>query len=131
MSLLQSVIFLPGKDSNLSSCRELISSSAKAVDELITDLSEDGSLTLALQLPCLQSVLAARDELHSALQCLHSWNQQAGESRSSAVSDKSTDDENLTKESAPTHSAVRNRVMSKIVYSLPPGVSSSGSTHWV
>ncbi|KAM9357515.1 kinesin-like protein KIF14 [Symphorus nematophorus] len=116
------------RDSDLSSCRELISS-AKAVDELITGLSKEGALTLALQLPCLQSVMAARDELHSALQSLFSsWNQQeSGESRSSATADKSTEDEILTA----THSTVRNRVVSKMVYSLPPGVLSKGSPHWV
>ncbi|XP_076582701.1 kinesin-like protein KIF14 [Chaetodon auriga] len=119
------------RDSNLSSCRELISSSAKAVDELITGLSREGALTLALQPPFLQSTMAAQEELHSALQSLSSsWNQQgAGESKSSAASDKSTDDEILTKESAPAHSAVR--VVNKMVYSLPPGVSSKGSPHWV
>ncbi|XP_062279792.1 kinesin-like protein KIF14 [Scomber scombrus] len=121
------------RDSNLSSSRELISSSAKAVDELITGLSNEGAVTLSLQLPCLQTVMAARDELHSALQSLSSsWSQQvAVESRSSATSDKSTEDELLTKESVASHSAVRNRVVSKIVYSFPSGVSSSGSQHWV
>ncbi|XP_044056624.1 kinesin-like protein KIF14 isoform X2 [Siniperca chuatsi] len=120
------------RDSNLSSCRELISSSAKAVDELITSLSKEGSLTLSLQLPSPQSVMTVRDELHSALQSLSSsWSQQgAGESRSSSASDKSTA-EILTKESATTHSAVRNRVVSKIVYHFPPGESSKGSPHWV
>ncbi|KAF1385577.1 hypothetical protein PFLUV_G00109210 [Perca fluviatilis] len=118
------------RDSNLSSSRELISSSAKAVGEQIAGLSKEGALTPSLQLPFLQNVMAARDELHSALQSLSScWNQQgAGESRSSAASDKSTDEEILSKE---TRSAVRNRVVSKIVYSLPPGVSSKGSLHWV
>lgn len=129
------VLLLPGndRDSNLSSCRELISSSAKAVDELVTGLSKEGALTLSLQLPCLQSVMAARDELHSALQSLSSsWNEHgAGESRSSAASDKSTEDEILTKESTTTHSAVRNRVVSKIVYSLSPGMLPKGSSHWV
>ncbi|XP_051233248.1 kinesin-like protein KIF14 [Dicentrarchus labrax] len=120
------------RDSNLSSCRELISSSAKAVDELITGLSKEVALTLSLQLPCLQSVIDARDELYSALQSLSSWNQQgAGEGRSSAASDKSAEDEMLTKESATTYSAVRNQVVSKIVYSLPSGASSKGSPHWV
>ncbi|XP_044218088.1 kinesin-like protein KIF14 [Thunnus albacares] len=121
------------RDSNLSSSRELISSSAKAVDELITGLSEEGAATLSLQLPCLQTVVAARDELHSALQSLSSsWNQEeAEESRSSVASDKSTEDELLTKESAASRSAVRHRVVSKIVYSLPSGVSPSGSPHWV
>uniref|UniRef100_A0A3B4YVK5 Kinesin-like protein KIF14 n=1 Tax=Seriola lalandi dorsalis TaxID=1841481 RepID=A0A3B4YVK5_SERLL len=40
-------------------------------------------------------------------------------------------DEVLTKGSATTHTALKNRVVSKIVYSLPPGVSSKGSPHWV
>lgn len=131
----QPTVLLPGnhRNSDLSSCRELISSSAKAVDELITGLSKDGAVTLTLRLPCLQTVVSARDELHSALQSLSSsWNQQAlGESRSSAGSEKSTEDEMLLKESAPTHSAVRNRVVSKIVYSLTPGVPSNGRPHWV
>lgn len=134
-SLLHLIATLfPGKDrdSNLSSSRELISSSAKAVDELITGLSNEGAVTLSLQLPCLQTVMAARDELHSALQSLSSWSQQvAVESRNSATSDKSTEDELLTKESVASHNAVRNRVVSKIVYSFPSGVSSSSSLHWV
>lgn len=86
---------------------------------------------LALQLPCLQSVVAARDELQVALQRLHSWNQQAGENRSSAASDKSTEEDNITKESVSSHSAVRNKVVSKVVYTLPPGVTSVGNAHWV
>lgn len=123
---------LSGKDgdSDLSGSIALISSSAKAVDELITGLSSDGTLTLAPKLPCLQSVLAARDELHSALHRLYSWSQ-AGQNRSSAASDKSTEDENITKESRTTHSVVRNRVIGKVVYTLAPGVLSKGSTHWV
>ncbi|XP_070688470.1 kinesin-like protein KIF14 [Pempheris klunzingeri] len=121
------------RDSNLSSSRELISSSAKAVDELVTGLSKEGALAPSLKLPCPESAMAARDELHSALQSLSSsWNQQgAGESRSSAALDKNTDDEMLTIESSATHSAVRNRVMSKVVYSLPAGALSKGSPHWV
>ncbi|XP_071342044.1 kinesin-like protein KIF14 [Trachinotus anak] len=124
---------LQGKDRDLSSCRELISSSAKAVDELLSGLSKEGALTLCSQLPYLQSVMTARDELRSALQSLSfPWIEQGtGESRSSTASDKSTEDEILTKESATTRSAVRNRIVSKIVYSLPPGVSSKVSPHWV
>lgn len=130
LSFTSSVISLLGKDKD-GSCREQISFYAKAVDELITGLSKDGSLMLALQLPCLQSVVAARDELQVALQCLHSWNQQAGENRSSAASDKSTEEDNITKESVSSHSAVRNKVVSKVVYTLPPGVTSVGNAHWV
>lgn len=135
VGVMSPVILLPGKDrdSSLSSCRELISSSAKAVEELITGLSKEEALTLSLQLPCLQSIMTARDELFSALQSLSSpWNEKgAGESRSSAASDKSAEDEISTRESTTTHSAVRNRVVSKIVYSLHPDVSSKGSPHWV
>ncbi|XP_042367975.1 kinesin-like protein KIF14 [Plectropomus leopardus] len=127
-SCLSTALLGQDRDSNLSSSRELISSSAKAVDELIIGLSKEGAL-LSLQLPVLQSVMTARDELHSSLQSLSSWkSQEAGESRSSAASDKSTEDEISTKE---THSAVRNRVVTKIVHTLPPGVSSAGSLHWV
>ncbi|XP_023146712.2 kinesin-like protein KIF14 [Amphiprion ocellaris] len=126
---------LRGKDrsSDLSSCRELISSSARAVDELITGLSREGGVALSLQLPCLQTIMSARDELLSALQSLSSfWSQQGiEESRSSAGSDKSSQDEILTKDRTATHSAVRNRVVSKIVYSLAPVVPSNGSPHWV
>lgn len=112
-----------GKVSNLAHSRELIASSAKAVDELITGLSNDGWLTPAVRRPCLQTALAARDELHSALQSLCSWNQEA-ENRSSVGSDKSGE------ESATIHSVVRNKVVSKVVYTLPAGVS-KGSTQWM
>ena len=124
----------PGKDRNpdLSSCGELISS-AKAVEDLITGLSTGGAETPSLQLPCLQTVISARDELHSALQSLLSSLSQhgVGERRSSAESEKSTENDSLTTERAVTHSSVRNQVVSKIVYSLAPGMPCSGSPHWV
>lgn len=114
------------------SSREQISSCARAVDELITGMSRDGSLSLALRLPCLQSELAVRDELQAALHCLHSWNRQAGESsRSAAALGKSSDDENASKESLGSRSAAASRVVSRAIYTLPAGVTASGSTHWV
>ncbi|XP_058495067.1 kinesin-like protein KIF14 [Solea solea] len=124
------------RDSNFSSCRELISSSAKAVDELITGLAEEGALTPSSQLNRnrpRQSSTTARDEVHSALQSLSSpCNEQStGEGRSSGASNKSAEDDFLTNDSGSTHSAVRNRVVSKMVYSLPAGVSAKGSPHWV
>lgn len=96
-------------------------------------LSKEGALVRSLHLPRIQSVTAARDELHSALQSLlSSCNQQGtGESRSSTASDKSAEDEILTKENATTHSSVKNLVMSKVMYSLPLGVTSKDSPHWV
>ncbi|XP_068599631.1 kinesin-like protein KIF14 [Brachionichthys hirsutus] len=59
-----------GRDPILSSHKELISSSAQAVDELIAALCRDGTVTPSLQHPSLQSIMAARDKLHSALQYL-------------------------------------------------------------
>ncbi|XP_041863265.1 kinesin-like protein KIF14 isoform X2 [Melanotaenia boesemani] len=123
-----------GRNSDLSKCGELIFSSVKTVDKLITGLSKEGAMsTMSLQLPCLQTVITVRDELHSALQALSSsWSQQGeGEGRSSAGSEKATENDLLTKEGVITHSAVRNRVVSKIVYSLAPGAQCNGSPHWV
>ncbi|XP_047442562.1 kinesin-like protein KIF14 [Mugil cephalus] len=126
---------LRGRDRNseLGSCRELISSSANAVDELITGLSTDAAVTQTLRLPRLQTAVSARDEVHSALRSLSSsWNQEAlAESRSSAGSEKGAEDEASSVDRAPTHSSVRNRVVSKMVYSLTPGALSNGSPHWV
>lgn len=120
---------LVGKD---GSCAEQISSAARAVDELITGMSKDGHLPLGPRLPCLQSVVAARDELQAALQSLHSWNRQAGGSgRSSAASERSADEENSGKEGVGTHIAVASRVVSKDVYTLPVGATFTGNTHWV
>ncbi|XP_035996965.1 kinesin-like protein KIF14 [Fundulus heteroclitus] len=118
---------------DLSSCRALISSSTKAVDELVAGLSEEGAP--APQPPGLQTVASARDELRSALRSLSSSfqsQQGASDSRSSAGSDRSVENDSSAKERANTHSSVRNKVVSKIVYcSLTPGVSCSGSPHWV
>ncbi|XP_074525189.1 kinesin-like protein KIF14 isoform X2 [Halichoeres trimaculatus] len=111
-----------------SSTRELISSSAKAVEEQVTEVSKDGALALALQLPCSESIMAAQEDLHSALQCLSSFSNQigTGEARISV-----TEDEMSTKSSAVNYNSVRNRVVSKVVYSLPSGASFKGSSHWV
>lgn len=125
---------LPGTDRNpdFSSCRELISSSTKAVDELVTGLSKKEAEGLSLQLPCLQTVISARDELHLALRSLSSfWSQQGvDDSRCSAGSDNSSENDSSTKDRVNTHSTVRNKVVSKIVY-IAPGVPRSGSPHWV
>lgn len=133
---LHSSVFtaLQGSDSDLSSStRELISSSAKAVVEQVTEMSKDGALALALQLPSSESIMAAQDDLHSALQCLSSsWSKAGtGETRNSVTSVKSTEDETSTESSAVNYSSVRNRVVSKVVYSLPSGASFKGSSHWV
>ncbi|XP_078141760.1 kinesin-like protein KIF14 [Centroberyx gerrardi] len=121
---------LRGGDSGLSlSSREAISSSAKAVDELITGASASSGL----QLPCLQSVMAARDELHSALRSLSdAFNQQgAGESGGPAASESGAGDKTSSKESVTAQNTFRNRIVTKTLYSAPSGASSNGDPHWV
>ncbi|XP_014822861.1 PREDICTED: kinesin-like protein KIF14 [Poecilia mexicana] len=127
---------LRGMDRNpdLSSCRELISSSTKAVDELVIGLSKEGVEAKSLQLPCLQTVISARDDLHSALQSLLSsfWSQQGvNDSRSSAGSDNSLENDSSIKDRPTTHNAVRNKGVYKVVYPFASGVPLSGSPHWV
>ncbi|XP_043985739.1 kinesin-like protein KIF14 [Gambusia affinis] len=127
---------LRGMDRNpdLSSYRELISSSTKVVDELVTELSKEEMETKSLQLPCDQTVTSARDDLHSALQSLSSsfWSQQGvNNSRSSAGSDNSLENDSSIKERPTTHSAVRNKGVYKVVYPFTSGVPLSGSPHWV
>ncbi|XP_027884679.1 kinesin-like protein KIF14 [Xiphophorus couchianus] len=124
---------LRGMDRNpdLSSYRELISSSTKVVDELVTDLSRKGVETKSLQ---LQSVISARDDLHSTLQSLLSsfWSEQGvNDSRSSAGSDSSLENDSSIKERPTTHNAVRNKGVYKVVYPFTSGVPLSGSPHWV
>lgn len=122
------------RNPDLSSYRELISSSTKVVDELVTELSKEEMETKSLQLPCDQTVTSARDDLHSALQSLSSsfWSQQGvNNSRSSAGSDNSLENDSSIKERPTTHSAVRNKGVYKVVYPFTSGVPLSGSPHWV
>lgn len=83
------------------------------MDELIAALSKDGSL--AAPPPCLQSMSAAREQLHSTLQSLRCWNQEV-EDGSCVGSDKSV------AESATTRSVVRSKVVSRGVCALPSAV---------
>lgn len=114
---------LRDKDTNidLGRHRNLISSLAKRVDELITVLFENGGA----------SADAVCNDLRSALQSLStSWFQQAGED-SLTSSERSSESTASLKEYSTTHSSVRNRVYSKIVYSLPSEVASNDKPHWV
>lgn len=132
LHLFQPASFPVGQDKD-GSCAQQISAAAKVVAELIAGMSEDGSLSLGPRLlPCLQSVVTARDELQAALQCLGSWDRQAGESgRSADASETSADRENSVKEIADTRVAVASRVVSKSVYTMPIGATFNGNTHWV
>ncbi|XP_034035899.1 kinesin-like protein KIF14 [Thalassophryne amazonica] len=130
-SSLSTVVQGKGKDCDLSGVREPITSSVQAADDLVTDVSEEGVLTLAASSNLQHhNVMAARDELHIALQSLSSaWSQEGpGEGRGSAGSDRSTD--NATKESGAPYGTLTDRVGSKIVCkTLPAGMLSS--PHWV
>ncbi|XP_041745611.1 kinesin-like protein KIF14 isoform X2 [Coregonus clupeaformis] len=132
----------PGKssDSSLSACREAVFSSSETIDGVINSLprgvTRSATTNLSLHLPCLQTVVAARDELHSALQSLrNAFNPQGHEDdkRGSSGSEKSLVERGLTKEWPLVASAMeRNRGAPKIVYSLSSGVSSSnGDVCWV
>ncbi|KAM4629240.1 kinesin-like protein KIF14 [Polymixia lowei] len=128
-SSLSTALRSKGGDSELAAFRAAVSSSAKTVDELIDGLPKgttSPSASSSLQLPCVQRVLAARDELHSALQSLPAaFHQQgAGESRESCGSEKSADRDR-------TSSKEKDRAVAKGVCALPPGVSSNGNPHWV
>ncbi|XP_029001602.1 kinesin-like protein KIF14 [Betta splendens] len=121
------------RDSVHFSCREMICSTAKAVDELITSLSQDEAPVRSLQPPATQSVTDAGDELHAALQSLLSYfnGVGTGESQNVCASHDSTENEDSSRASATTHSTVKNLVMSKIMYSLPVGALSRDTPHWV
>ncbi|KAJ8384537.1 hypothetical protein AAFF_G00204520 [Aldrovandia affinis] len=60
---------LRAKDEDFSRSREAIRSSSKTIDDVINGLPKLGRNTSApcLQLPCVKSVIAARDDVHSAL----------------------------------------------------------------
>ncbi|XP_056132828.1 kinesin-like protein KIF14 [Lampris incognitus] len=123
---------LRGKGGDLSVCSEAIASSAKSVDKLISGLPRSTaacSASSSLQLPRIQSVVEARDELHCSLQALSAaFNQQGTqESRGSSGSEKSTDDGTSSKESV----TAQSRTVPKTAYTLPPGFLSQGSPHWV
>ncbi|XP_077441325.1 kinesin-like protein KIF14 isoform X2 [Vanacampus margaritifer] len=124
-------ITLRGKDglSKLNSCRELISSSATAVDEIISGLSK-GAVGLSLHPPSGQTLMAAQDELRCALQSLTlPWDQpEAVESRNAVTPEESKDD---PRECGTSHCADRSRGINKLVYSLPAGVISDGVPRWV
>ncbi|XP_077391428.1 kinesin-like protein KIF14 isoform X2 [Festucalex cinctus] len=122
---------LRGKDglSKLNSCRELISSSAKSVDEIISGLSK-GAVGLSLHPPPGQTLMAAQDELHCALQSLTlPWDQpEAVESRKAFTPEESKDD---PRECSTSRCADRNPGINNLVYSLPAGVISDGIPRWV
>ncbi|XP_072294433.1 kinesin-like protein KIF14 isoform X1 [Eucyclogobius newberryi] len=121
-SSISTVLRGKNTDVNLGSSRDLILSSAKRVDELITGLFEDKEGAQSASSPN-----SLRDDIHSALHslCLP-WPQHSAGEGGADPSDGSESDASLH-DRAVTHSSVRNRVFSKVIYALPSG----GSPRWV
>ncbi|KAF6725150.1 Kinesin-like protein KIF14 [Oryzias melastigma] len=133
-SHLSAVLQGKDRDSDLIVLRDLIPSSVKAVDELVTVLSKEGELATSLKLPRLNAAIAAREELRSALQSLSSASLRllgADESRSSLDSKRSSGNDPFTKEKGDTRSTVKKQAVSKVVYTFGQDVSCSRSPHWV
>ncbi|XP_062868886.1 kinesin-like protein KIF14 [Trichomycterus rosablanca] len=123
---------LRGRGSNvgLRSFREEIQSLSKTIGDLVHGLPRQSSANPAdtLQLPCLRSVMASRDDLHSALCSLaelfdQSHDETTDSSSNSAFSDGETQD---------AAHGNKVRTVTKVVYSLSSGVSSSSrDIRWV
>nr|XP_055074215.1 kinesin-like protein KIF14 [Misgurnus anguillicaudatus] len=119
-----------GSDAGLSSFRQAVQSSSKTIDDLINGLPRQirGGRVDILQLPCVKSTVAARDDVHSSLCALMgAW-------------DKSTDDMRLVDaDDCLTKSELqdagygnKNRTVPKVVYSLSSGISTcSRDGRWV
>ncbi|KAM6963083.1 kinesin-like protein KIF14 [Aplochiton taeniatus] len=129
-----------GTDSSLHVCQDSLSSAVRVISDVINGSPmEPGapSLSSGLQLPCVQSVVAARDELQAALQALSALfnHQGAAEKSESLASEDSGRDGSLSNEgsAAAAPSTLRNRTVPKMVYALSSGVSSvsKGEPHWV
>uniref|UniRef100_A0A8C7CRW8 Kinesin-like protein KIF14 n=1 Tax=Oncorhynchus kisutch TaxID=8019 RepID=A0A8C7CRW8_ONCKI len=125
-------------DSSLSTCREAVSSSSKTIDKVINGLPRGGTglatTSSSLQLPCLETVIAARDELHSALQSLSTAFNTQGleEKRGSSGSEKSTRERGQGNEGTLVASDMERNRGAPTIVSLSSGLSSSNDdAHWV
>ncbi|KAG7327749.1 hypothetical protein KOW79_009355 [Hemibagrus wyckioides] len=116
-----------GSDVGLRSFRDTIQSLTMTISSLVHGLPRQTDVCSAdtLQLPCLKSVMDARDDLHSALRSLAElFDERSDENEQSRIFVKAE-----VQESA---QGPRNRTVPKIVYSLSSGVSScSRDVRWV
>lgn len=116
-----------GSDVALGSFRDTIQSLTETISGLVHGLPRQTGVCSsdALLLPCLKSVMDARDDLHSALCSLAElFNHSSGENVETRTVAKAQVQE-------PAQGS-RNRTVPKIVYSLSSGVSScSTDIRWV
>ncbi|XP_035630418.1 kinesin-like protein KIF14 [Oncorhynchus keta] len=125
-------------DSSLNTCREAVFSSSKTIDKVINGLPTGGTglatTSSSLQLPCLETVMAARDDLHSALQSLSTAFNMQGleEKRGSSGSEKSTRERGQGNEGTLVASDMERNRGAPTIVSLSSGLSSSNDdAHWV
>ncbi|KAL1023324.1 hypothetical protein UPYG_G00039250 [Umbra pygmaea] len=122
-------------ESCIIECQAALSSSSKTISEVINGLPGHGAspaiASSSLQLPCLQKVMAARDDLHAALQTLSgAFNPQGTEENRVSSGSERSGGGNVVMEGVTAMG--RNRGVPKIIYSLSSGVSSSRSDpRWV
>uniref|UniRef100_A0AAR2LZC1 Kinesin-like protein KIF14 n=2 Tax=Pygocentrus nattereri TaxID=42514 RepID=A0AAR2LZC1_PYGNA len=120
-----------GSDAHLSSFKEAIQSLTKTISNVVHGLPRqtDTSLSDSLQLPCLKSVMDARDEVHSALCSLTAL---FDESREENIELSTSKNIFVKAEDQESGHGTRNRTVPKIVYSMSSGVSScSRDVRWV
>ncbi|XP_061096949.1 kinesin-like protein KIF14 [Conger conger] len=129
---------LRDKDKDFGRSRDTICSSCKTIDDIISGLPKlEGNVRAPrLQLPCLKSVMGARDDVHSALCSLSSMFDRICAKKSevsalessvgSAEEERGSDSEN-----APCNSR-RDRTAPKIVYTLSSSATvSPADIRWV
>ncbi|XP_062411440.1 kinesin-like protein KIF14 isoform X3 [Sardina pilchardus] len=118
-----------------------VQSSSRVIDDIISGLPRRAGPgtggTMGLQLPCVQSIMVARDDVHAALRSLASG-MKSGRARSrgsagSVGSRRSSEECNTTVGSNSSHASLppRNRTVPKIVYSVTGPESASKDARWV
>ncbi|CAL8309783.1 unnamed protein product [Lota lota] len=123
-----------GRESDLITSSAAISSSARAVGDLIRGHSE-AVASVDPHLPCPQTVTTTREELHAAIHALTTTStsdQQGAECRQSAGSNTTGDDDSdVSKDGGQAPGSFRSKAAANVLYSLASGVSSNRSPHWV
>lgn len=125
-----------------------VQSSSRVIDDLISGLPRQAgtkSVGAGLQLPCVQSIMVARDDVHTALHSLAGTFKSGGRasqrererdsvgSQGSARRSLEGSNASVGSNSSHTSQPPRNRTVPKIVYTLagPVPVPASKDAQWV
>ena len=121
-----------GRESNLTTGSAAISSSARAVGDLVRGHSE-AVASVDPDLPCPRRLSTTREELQAAIHTLTTTSDQQGAEGRQSAGPNSTgsfhtgnDDSDVSKDGS-----FRNKAAAKVLYSLASDVSSNRSPHWV